>query len=107
MKIEVNAIGLVCPEPIMLLHKAIRDSGSGDLIELVASDKSTERDVEKFCELLKEPTRISDKRFLVITHNKITMGYMNKLYGITMLEPGSSKVLSVNLDQAESVFAAE
>jgi len=32
---------------------------------------------------------------------------MNKLYGITMLEPGSSKVLSVNLDQAESVFAAE
>ena len=50
MKIEVNAMGLVCPEPIMLLHKAIRDSDSGDLIELVASDKSTERDVEKFCE---------------------------------------------------------
>ena len=48
MKIEVNAMGLVCPEPIMLLHKAIRDSDSGDLIELVASDKSTERDVEKF-----------------------------------------------------------
>ena len=52
MKIEVNAMGLVCPEPIMLLHKAIRDSDSGDLIELVASDKSTERDVEKFCEFL-------------------------------------------------------
>jgi len=66
-----------------------------------------EGNVEKFCELLKEATRISDKRFLVVTHNKITMGYMNKLYGITMLEPGSSKVLSVNLDQAESVFAAE
>jgi len=66
-----------------------------------------EGNVEKFCELLKEATRISDKRFLVITHNKITMGYMNKLYGITMIEPGSSKVLSVNLDQAESVFAAE
>ena len=52
MKIEVNALGLVCPEPIMLLHKAIRDSNSGDLIELVASDKSTERDVEKFCKFL-------------------------------------------------------
>ena len=52
MKIEVNALGLICPEPIMLLHKAIRDSDSGDLIELVASDKSTERDVEKFCEFL-------------------------------------------------------
>ena len=52
MKIEVNAMGLVCPDPIMLLHKAIRDSDSGDLIELVAADKSTERDVEKFCEFL-------------------------------------------------------
>ena len=52
MKIEVNALGLVCPEPIMLLHKAIRDSDSGDLIELVASDESTERDIEKFCEFL-------------------------------------------------------
>ena len=66
-----------------------------------------EGNVVKFCELLKEATRISKKRFLVVTHNKITMGYMNKLYGITMLEPGSSKILSVNLDQAESVFAAE
>ena len=66
-----------------------------------------EGNVEKFCELLKEATRISDKRFLVITHNKITMGYMNKLYGITMIEPGSSKVVSVNLDEAESVYAAE
>ena len=46
MKIEVNALGLVCPEPIMLLYKAIRDSDSGDLIELVASDKSIESDVE-------------------------------------------------------------
>ena len=52
MKIEVNAIGLVCPEPIMLLHKAMRDSDAGDLIELVASEKRTERDVEKFCEFL-------------------------------------------------------
>ena len=52
MKIEVNALGLICPEPIMLLHKAIRDSDSGDFIVFVASDKSTERDVEKFCEFL-------------------------------------------------------
>ncbi len=66
-----------------------------------------EGNVEKFCELLNEATKVSSKRFLVVTHNKITMGYMNKLYGITMLEPGSSKVLSVNLDDAESVYAAE
>ena len=46
-------------------------------------------------------------RFLIVTHNKITMSFMNNLYGITMLEPGSSKVVSVNLDEAESVYAAE
>ncbi len=66
-----------------------------------------EGNVEKFCELLKEASNISNNRFLVVTHNKITMGFMNKLYGITMIEPGSSKVVSVNLDEAESVYAAE
>ena len=52
MKIEINAEGLKCPEPIMLLHKAVRESQDGDLIELTATDKSTERDVEKFCNYL-------------------------------------------------------
>ena len=52
MKIEVNAIGLICPEPIMLLHKAIRESDDGDFIEMNATDPSTERDVDKFCEFL-------------------------------------------------------
>ena len=66
-----------------------------------------EGNVEKFCELLKEASNTSNNRFLVVTHNKITMGFMNKLYGITMIEPGSSKVVSVNLDEAESVYAAE
>ena len=41
MKIEIDAEGLSCPEPIMLLHKAIRESSHGDLIELKATDKST------------------------------------------------------------------
>ncbi len=66
-----------------------------------------EGNVEKFCELLKEASSISKNRFLVVTHNKITMGFMNKLYGVTMIEPGSSKIVSVNLDEAESVYAAE
>jgi len=51
MKIKVDA-GLKCPEPIMLLHKAIRESSHGDLIELTATDSSTERDIDKFCEFL-------------------------------------------------------
>ncbi len=66
-----------------------------------------EGNVEKFCELLEEASSISKNRFLVVTHNKITMGFMNKLYGVTMIEPGSSKIVSVNLDEAESVYAAE
>ena len=52
MKIEIDATGLKCPEPIMLLHKAIRESDDGDFIEMYATDPSTERDVDKFCEFL-------------------------------------------------------
>ena len=48
MKIEIDATGLKCPEPIMLLHKAIRESDDGDFIEMNATDPSTERDVDKF-----------------------------------------------------------
>ena len=52
MKIDIDAKGLKCPEPIMLLHKAIRESNPGDYIHLNATDRSTERDVNKFCEFL-------------------------------------------------------
>ena len=52
MNIKVDAKGLKCPEPIMLLHKAIRESRHGDVIEVFATDPSTERDIDKFCEFL-------------------------------------------------------
>tara|TARA_B100000945_G_scaffold318633_1_gene323927 strand:+ start:503 stop:745 length:243 start_codon:yes stop_codon:yes gene_type:complete len=52
MNIKVDAKGLKCPEPIMLLHKAIRESRHGDVIEVFATDPSTERDINKFCEFL-------------------------------------------------------
>ena len=52
IKMKIDAIGLICPEPIMLLHKAIHESSSGDIIELVATDPATKKDVEKFCEFL-------------------------------------------------------
>ena len=63
--------------------------------------------VERFCNLLKETTKIANKRFIVITHNRVTMGYMDKIYGVTMSEPGISKLISVNLDKIDSEFAAE
>ena len=52
IKMKIDAIGLICPEPIMLLHKAIHESSSGDIIELVATDPAAKKDVEKFCEFL-------------------------------------------------------
>ena len=52
MNSKINAKGLKCPEPIMMLHKAIRESYHGDKIEIYATDPSTERDIDKFCEFL-------------------------------------------------------
>ena len=49
---KIDAKGLICPEPILLLHKAIRESKHGDKIEVIATDPTTERDIEKFCNFL-------------------------------------------------------
>ncbi len=48
----INACGLYCPEPVMLLHKAVREVLEGQLIEMWATDPSTCRDVPKFCHYL-------------------------------------------------------
>ncbi|HAT26028.1 MAG TPA: sulfurtransferase TusA [Gammaproteobacteria bacterium] len=48
-KQELDARGLFCPEPVMLLHNKIRDIEVGELLRLTASDPSTCRDVPKFC----------------------------------------------------------
>lgn len=48
----MDASGLFCPEPVMLLHNKIGDLKSGELLEIVATDPSTERDIPKFCKFL-------------------------------------------------------
>lgn len=48
----LDARGLYCPEPVMLLHNKIRDIATGESIRLIASDPSTQRDVPKFCHFL-------------------------------------------------------
>lgn len=50
--LELDASGLFCPEPVMLLHNKIRDIDAGQLLKLVATDPSTSRDVPKFCHFL-------------------------------------------------------
>ncbi len=45
----LDTSGLLCPEPVMMLHKIMRESSRGCLIEVIATDPSTERDIPKFC----------------------------------------------------------
>jgi chromosome segregation protein len=56
--------------------------------------------VERFCDLLDEMARATDTRFVIITHNPITMARMNRLYGVTMAERGVSQLVSVDLEGA-------
>jgi tRNA 2-thiouridine synthesizing protein A len=46
---SLDASGLMCPEPVMLLHKIMREVEAGNLIEVIATDPSTLRDIPKFC----------------------------------------------------------
>ena len=48
----LDARGLFCPEPVMLLHKKIREINGGEILVLIATDPSTTRDVPKFCHFL-------------------------------------------------------
>ena len=52
LQMKIDATGLICPEPIMLLHKAIHESKSGEIVKLIATDPVAKKDVEKFCEFL-------------------------------------------------------
>ena len=49
---KLDARGLYCPEPVMLLHNAVRDMASGELLEVLATDPSTRRDIPRFCQFL-------------------------------------------------------
>lgn len=49
---QLDACGLFCPEPVMLLHNKIREIAVGEVIEVIATDPSTTRDIPKFCTFL-------------------------------------------------------
>jgi tRNA 2-thiouridine synthesizing protein A len=56
MKVTIDKLldtsGLLCPEPVMMLHKAMREVALGQVIEVIATDPSTLRDIPKFCHYL-------------------------------------------------------
>ncbi len=62
--------------------------------------------VERFTRLLKHMAETTDTRFLIVTHNAVTMAAMHRLYGVTMGEPGVSQLVSVELKEAERLVAA-
>ncbi len=62
--------------------------------------------VERFCILLDEISRASATRFLVVTHHRMTMSRMDRLYGVTMSERGVSQLVSVDLGTAEGLREA-
>src|SRR6516225_6291908 len=82
----IFAVFLTNPAPICIL----------DEVDAPLDDYN----VERFCDLLDEMTRATDTRFVIITHNPITMARMNRLYGVTMAERGVSQLVSVDLEGA-------
>lgn len=86
----IFAVFLTNPSPICVL----------DEVDAPLDDHN----VERFCNLLHEMTSSTDTRFIIITHNPITMARMNRLYGVTMAERGVSQLVSVDLDNAVKIL---
>jgi chromosome segregation protein len=63
--------------------------------------------IERFCDLLDRMTGETDTRYLIVTHNAVTMARMHRLFGVTMIEKGVSRLVSVDLGGAERLLAAE
>jgi chromosome segregation protein len=82
----IFAVFLTNPAPICVL----------DEVDAPLDDHN----VERFCDLLDEMIKSTDTRFVIITHNPITMARMNRLYGVTMAERGVSQLVSVDLEVA-------
>ena len=49
---HLDTSGLTCPEPVMMLHNAVRDVAAGELVQVLATDPSTQRDIPRFCSFL-------------------------------------------------------
>lgn len=62
--------------------------------------------IERFCDLLEAMTQETETRYLVVTHNAVTMSRMHRLFGVTMVERGISRLVSVDLGGAEELLAA-
>jgi len=89
----IFAVFLTNPSPICVL----------DEVDAPLDDHN----VERFCNLLDAMLERTETRFLIITHHALTMARMNRLFGVTMLERGVSQLVSVNLQEAETLVVAD
>ena len=89
----IFALFLTTPSPLCVL----------DEVDAPLDDAN----VERFCDLLDRMAATTTTRFLIVTHNAVTMSRMHRLYGVTMAEPGVSQLVSVDLRAAEHLLAAE
>ncbi len=89
----IFAVFLVNPAPVCVL----------DEVDAPLDDAN----VDRYCTMLEEMRSMTETRFLVITHNPVTMSRMDRLFGVTMGERGVSQLVSVNLKAAEALVAAE
>ncbi|MCC5992325.1 MAG: chromosome segregation protein SMC [Rhodobacteraceae bacterium] len=87
----IFAVFLANPAPICVL----------DEVDAPLDDAN----VARFCDLLDEMCRRTDTRYLIITHNAISMARMDRLFGVTMGERGVSQLVSVDLKHAEAMVA--
>ncbi len=87
----VFAVFLTNPSPICVL----------DEVDAPLDDAN----VTRFCNLLEELTKITNTKFIIVTHHALTMSKMSRLYGISMPEKGISQLVAVDLQKAESMVA--
>ena len=87
----VFAVFLTNPSPICVL----------DEVDAPLDDAN----VTRFCNLLEQLIKITNTKFIIVTHHALTMSKMNRLYGVTMPEKGISQLVAVDLQKAESMVA--
>ncbi len=84
----IFAVFLTNPAPICVL----------DEVDAPLDDSN----VSRFCDLLRDIVSRTKTRFLVVTHHRMTMARMDRLYGVTMEQKGISRLVSVDLQTAET-----
>ena len=87
----IFAVFLTNPSPICVL----------DEVDAPLDDAN----VTRFCSLLEDLTKITNTKFIIVTHHALTMSKMNRLYGVTMPEKGISQLVAVDLQKAEDMVA--